>query len=228
MLALRKAAAETTVAVRLHGTASLSLPLPWAEPVLAIVVWLTDREFRIGAGRRGLAFDAWQRRSYQAPVYRTFVGGLRRCILFAAFSLVILCASLVVWRARLAFFVSRGDECGRLRLLFRQQRLARRVVQLRRGESLRRERGRRFGLAANARDFGLFVFVISVARRAARLFHVVTDHRDDYVVCHAPLTRAIVVQNVTKPRLALLHQNSRTGPQRNPRKEKKKVKVKLW
>ena len=123
--------------------------------------------------------------------------------------------------AWVAFLVSRGDQGGWLRLLVRQQRLARRVVQLRRAESLRRERGRRFGLTAHARYFGLFVFVIRIAGRAPRLLHVVANHRDHDVVGEPALARAIVVQNVTKPRLALLHQSSRTVPKRNPRKERK-------
>src|SRR3954470_14981498 len=76
-------------------------------------------------------------------------------------------------------------------------------------EHLRVERGGRFGLAALPRDLRVLEFVIGVARRAAHLLHVVTDHRHDYVVGHAPLARTIIVQNVTKPKLALLHQRSR-------------------
>src|SRR5205085_821359 len=52
----------------------------------------------------------------------------------------------------------------------------------------------------------VLVSVLGVARRAARLLHVGPDHRDDRVVGESPLTRTIIVQNVTKPKLALLHQ----------------------
>ena len=72
---------------------------------------------------------------------------------------------------------------------------------------LRVERRRRLGLAPLPRNLGVFVFVLGVARRAARLLHVVADHRDDGVVGQPPLARAVIVQNVTKPKLALLHQN---------------------
>src|SRR3954454_14759244 len=76
-------------------------------------------------------------------------------------------------------------------------------------EHLRVERGGRFGLAALPRDLRVLEFVIGVARRATHLLHVVGDHRHDDVVGHASLTRTIIVQNVTKPKLALLHQRSR-------------------
>jgi hypothetical protein len=44
------------------------------------------------------------------------------------------------------------------------------------------------------------------------LLDVLADHRHDSVVGHAPLARTIIVQNVTKPKLALLHQLSRNEP----------------
>jgi hypothetical protein len=47
------------------------------------------------------------------------------------------------------------------------------------------------------------------ARRASRLLDVVAHHRDDRMVRHAALARTVVVENVTKPKLALLHQRSR-------------------
>ena len=55
---------------------------------------------------------------------------------------------------------------------------------------------------------GLLVFVIGVARRATGLLHLIVNHRHDGVIRDAALTRAIVVENVTEPRPALLHQNS--------------------
>jgi hypothetical protein len=44
------------------------------------------------------------------------------------------------------------------------------------------------------------------ARRAARLLDGVADHRHDGVIGEPALARAVVVKNVTKPKLALLHQ----------------------
>jgi hypothetical protein len=65
-------------------------------------------------------------------------------------------------------------------------------------------------LAARRRYSGLFVFVIRVARRAASLLHLVFDHRDDRVIGDAALARTIVVQNVTEPKPALLHELPRS------------------
>ena len=73
-------------------------------------------------------------------------------------------------------------------------------------QHLRIKSGRRVLLPALARDFGVLVFVLGVARRAPRLLHIRTDHRDNGMVGHPPLARTVIVQNVTKPKLALLHQ----------------------
>ena len=43
-------------------------------------------------------------------------------------------------------------------------------------------------------------------------FTVVANHGDDGVVRHPPLARAVIIQNVTKPKLALLHQNLPKDP----------------
>jgi hypothetical protein len=51
----------------------------------------------------------------------------------------------------------------------------------------------------------VLVFVLGVAGRAAGLFDVVADHRHDGVIRQPPLASAVVIQNVTKPKLALLH-----------------------
>src|SRR5580765_1191312 len=214
MLTLRKAAAETAVAVRLHGAASLSLPLPWAEPVLAIVVWLTDGEFGIGSGWRSLAFDAWQRRTYQPPVYWPFIRRFRRGVFFPNVhgAVAVLGGIVRIERdrdVRFTFAVVRHRRrCG----LLGKHGLGSLVVQLWSAEALRGQRSGRFRLSADARHLRRFVFVIRVAGGATRLLDVVADHGDHHVVRHAPLARAIVVQNFTKPRLALLHQSSRTEP----------------
>ena len=64
--------------------------------------------------------------------------------------------------------------------------------------------------AARRRDPGLLVFVIRVARRAASLLHLVFDHCNDRVIGDAALARTIVVQNVTEPKPALLHELPRS------------------
>jgi hypothetical protein len=60
--------------------------------------------------------------------------------------------------------------------------------------------------SALRRHLGLLVFVIGVAGSASGLLHLVVNHRDDGVIRDAALARAIVVQNVTEPKPALLHQ----------------------
>src|SRR5258706_584359 len=71
---------------------------------------------------------------------------------------------------------------------------------------------RKVGRRALGRHLRVFVLVIGVARRAARLLDVVADHRDHGVVGDTSLARTVIVQNVTKPRLALLHQKLPTDP----------------
>ena len=78
-------------------------------------------------------------------------------------------------------------------------------------EPLRGKRRGRLRLAAKPRHLRLLEFVLGFAGRAARLLHFVADHRDDGVVGDAAFARAIVVQNVTKPKLALLHRKTPDG-----------------
>jgi hypothetical protein len=52
--------------------------------------------------------------------------------------------------------------------------------------------------------------MVRIARRAPRLFHLIVDHRDDRMVGDAALTRTVVVQNVTEPKPALLHELPRS------------------
>jgi hypothetical protein len=60
--------------------------------------------------------------------------------------------------------------------------------------------------SALRRHPGLLVFVIGVAGSASGLLHLVVNHCNDGVIRDAALARAIVVQNVTEPKPALLHQ----------------------
>jgi hypothetical protein len=70
--------------------------------------------------------------------------------------------------------------------------------------------GRGFGLATPRRRHSrVFVFVLRVARRAPRLLDIVRDHRDHRMVGDAALTRTVVIQNVTEPKPALIHENPR-------------------
>jgi hypothetical protein len=52
----------------------------------------------------------------------------------------------------------------------------------------------------------VLVFVIGVAGGAPGLLDGVTHHGDDRVIRDPALTWTVVVHDVTKPRLALLHQ----------------------
>jgi hypothetical protein len=62
------------------------------------------------------------------------------------------------------------------------------------------------GLSTLARHLGMLVIVLRVARRAPGLLYVRTHHSHHRVVREPPLARTVIVQNVTKPKLALLHQ----------------------
>jgi hypothetical protein len=52
--------------------------------------------------------------------------------------------------------------------------------------------------------------VLRVAGRAARLLDLVVDHRDNGVIRDATLARTVVVENITEPKPALLHELPRT------------------
>jgi len=71
-------------------------------------------------------------------------------------------------------------------------------------KNLRLQRGWRV-LPTLPRHLGVLVLVIRVAGRAPRLFHIVADHGDDDVIGDTTFARTVIIQNVTKPRLALLH-----------------------
>jgi hypothetical protein len=52
----------------------------------------------------------------------------------------------------------------------------------------------------------MLVLVFGLARRTPGLLHLVANHGDDGVVGYSALSGTVVVHDVTKPRLALLHQ----------------------
>ncbi len=68
-------------------------------------------------------------------------------------------------------------------------------------------------LPSRRRHLGRLVFMIRIAGRAAGLLHLLFDHGDDYMVGHAALARTVVVQNVTEPNPALLHELPRSDLQ---------------
>jgi hypothetical protein len=72
--------------------------------------------------------------------------------------------------------------------------------------AMRVQRRRSIRLLSLTRNLGVLVFMLGLARGAAGLLHIRTNHCHNSVVGHAAFTRTIIVQNVTKPKLALLHQ----------------------
>jgi hypothetical protein len=71
-------------------------------------------------------------------------------------------------------------------------------------------RGRPGLLAPRRRHFCLLILVVRVAGGAACLLHLVFNHRDDRMIRDAALARTVVVQNVTEPNPALLHELPRS------------------
>jgi hypothetical protein len=179
----------------------------------AAATWLTDRKLRNLSLRR-LTLGARQRRANQPTVHGT-----------------VIIASVVARRGRVIVNAHIGAHTVRLRLLARGgSGLHRRVVRpgyflwdllvvghvdIGHGRTGTRGIGRvarqhAVLLAARRRNSGLLIFVIRVARCAASLLHLVFDHRDDRVIGDAALARTIVVQNVTEPKPALLHELPRS------------------
>jgi len=71
-------------------------------------------------------------------------------------------------------------------------------------DEMRRRGG---GLTTSRRGhFGLFVFVVRVARRASCLLDVIFDHRHYHMVGNTALARTVVIENVTEPKPALRHE----------------------
>ena len=71
---------------------------------------------------------------------------------------------------------------------------------------------RRVLFLARARDLRVLVLVLGVAGGAAGLKDILPNHRHNCVVGQPPLARTVVIQNVTKPKLALLHQELPKAP----------------
>jgi hypothetical protein len=73
------------------------------------------------------------------------------------------------------------------------------------------------------RDLRVLVVMVGVAGRAARLLHIIANQGHDDVIRHPPLARTVVVQNVTKPKLALLHSKTPEGTSRGGEKDSRKA-----
>jgi hypothetical protein len=203
-------AMATTPLWALTGAIAIEAATAWLLPHREV------RRFSLG----DLSFRTRQGRANQRPVHRPFVIGatgggiidIRRRIGF----------SVDRWRRRRR----RGDGVGRFGRLgrlggfdgFGGVEIDRLGFGLRLGgEHTRfrlihaiRQRGGWFA-ATRRGHFGVLVLVLGVARRATRLLHVVLDHRDHRVIGDAALARTIVVQNVTEPNPALLHELPRSA-----------------
>jgi len=212
MLPRRAAARIAHIAVRaisLEGlTAAAGAWVTRAEPVIA-ATGLADREIRSLPRDRWLPFAARQLRTNQRTMNGAFVGG--RLVLFLVAVLLgagrFLSAihELRFRRRGGAFLIAAHGGCARRLGFLRIMRNP-----LRRRRDGRQDR-RRIGFLALSRHARVLVFVIRVAGRATRLLDVVTNHRDDDMIGEPPLARTVIIQNVTRPKLALLHQRTPDG-----------------
>ena len=167
--------------------------------------WLSNRELGRGTRRWRLSLEARQLGADERPMHGTFLN--RAAVVFIAFRFVGLALhrfsralggvrAIQCLSACLAGLALRGffDAWGFMDHPFRRA-----------GEHLGIQR-RLVGLSPLARNFRVLVDVLEVARGAPRLLHLGADHGHDRVVADPPLARAVIVENVTKPKLALLHQ----------------------
>jgi hypothetical protein len=206
-----RAASGTTSATR----ALTAAPWPVAVELTAAAARLTNSEvWNLPVG--GLTFRTRQRRTDQAAVHRSFVFTL---LFFTLLFFTLPLFTLLLSTLLLARTLVRCGP-GRLGLLFRyggldghifgKRRFVRRLLLFGIRHVGRHRRSGRILLSARRGNARLLVFVIRVTRRAARLLHLIVNHRHDRVVGDAALTRTIVVQNVTEPKPALLHELPRS------------------
>src|SRR5687767_5583376 len=198
-----------------HGTTAVTEARSWfvaVELAAAAAARLANRE--VGLLALGdLAFRTRQRRANQPAVHRPVF--LRRrglngdCVCIGTFSR--LCPGIVSSRRRFnecAGCCVVGTGLSACRLFDGLVFLSRRA---RTQDALWTLAAAGVGaLAARRRHLGGLVLVVRVTRRTARLLHLVINHRHHGVIGNAALARAIVVQNVTQPKPALLHQTLRS------------------
>ena len=195
--------AVRTVSLERLATAAL---MPGTETIVASSR-LTNREVWSLSRHRRLTFDSWKLSSNQRTVNRPLIRGRLDVIL--------------MFRLRRYGFFRTLDALGRhgflnglfeqlFLLLTRPADLFRLVLivhySLGRGGGDGRQDGWRLGFFPLAWHARMLVFMVCVTRRASCLLDVVTDHRDDDVVRQPSLARTVVIENVTRPKLALLHQ----------------------
>jgi len=162
---------------------------------------LADRELG-NLPRRHCAFRSRQRRSDERTMDGTFFGRRATGLTFGRLD----CRLRSYWRRWRHDRLTRQEPTGRrLRFLIGTNG-GRGGTFARTCQNLLVESRWRVPLLALRRCFRALVFVLRIARGAARLLHLGTDHGDNSVIGHAALTGTVIVQNVTKPKLALLHQ----------------------
>jgi hypothetical protein len=173
---------------------------------------LSDREVRTLTLDGRLAFVFRELRANQLSMDRAF---FNTAFGFLGGQCSILRRSILRRGATFVFVRRIADAERGPQLVFRgdvSHRRGRLVHDFFRRDRDRRGKRRQIALATLTRNLGVLVLVIGIARRAARLLHVLGDHRHDDVVRETALPRTVVVQNVTKPKLALLlHQETPDG-----------------
>jgi hypothetical protein len=205
---LRTAAAAALCAHRPPPVAETGAGLVAIKVATAASAWLSDGEVGfLTIGR--LPFGPRQRRANEPPMNRPFVirtggrerkhiaigirAGRRRLRLDLRFQVVVpgsVCGHRLVGSHRLF---------AGLDLFYSHSRAENTLGRL--------AANRVAALAARRRHACSLVLVIRITGGAARLFHLIFNHRHHRVIGNAALARTIVVQNVTEPKPALLHQN---------------------
>ena len=139
-----------------------------------------------------LAFDARQHGSNQASMDVALLGRWHRGVILA-------CAHgrRVGLGVRSGVRGNTGGCVDDLRKLRGDDRACRRLGWQHGGASL-----------APGRHLRLAIVVFCVAGGAAGLADLIADHGHHRVVAHTPLTRTVVIEDVTNPWLALLHEES--------------------
>jgi hypothetical protein len=169
---------------------------------------LTNREVWSLSRRRRLTFDSWKlspnQRTVNGPLIRgrlvllVVVFRLRRYWFFVTLDGLRLHGFLNGFFEQLFVLVNRPADLFRVVLVV--------DYSLRRGGGDGRQNGWRLGFLPLTGHASMLVFVVRVTRRTSCLLDVVTDHRDDDVIRQPSLARTVVIENVTRTKLALLHQ----------------------
>ena len=198
--------ASATAAPLTAALPAWPLPVAITVEIAAAAAGLADGEVRL-LPLRSLAFRTRQGGPDQSAVNGPVVveiGSRERCFLiggrrikFCNFDRIGRRFELWLW-PWLGLRLGLRNDVDVERLLFerpRPQQALTRVGRRRRIEFL----------PAGSGHFRLLVLVIRIARRAARVLHLIANDRDNGVVRNAALARTVVVENVTEPKPALRH-----------------------